>query len=341
MATLHDISKRAGVSYETVSRVLNRGEVGTRSDAVRRAKRIQRIASELGYRPNSSARAMREGRTHSIGLLLASQNAHAAVASTTLFPILNALMQHGQRLVVGQLTDELLSSDDQLPQVLSEWTVDGLLIGYTHHLPSHMMRIIKQHRVPAVWLNNKLDADCVYPDDFGAAREATEQLLQRGHQRILYIGHTQHHYSTQERRDGYQSAMTQAGLTPHLIESSATEEDALGLEEQVRQILYAPDRPTAIVTYSSPLAMSAYLAARSLGLRVPDDLSYVTFDHRASTPWGVKFTWMKVPVEQVGEMAVERVMHLIDSPHGEMHPEAQPIPMKFCPGQTIAPVPKP
>src|SRR4029453_19044681 len=105
------------------------------------------------------------------------------------------------------------------------------IVNYTHEILPGMLEVIRAHHTPAVWLNAKLAEDCVYPDAFGAARNATADLIGLGHRRIAFVkliapwlspGATveqtlaRMHYSIAARRDGYLTAMREAGLAPQV-----------------------------------------------------------------------------------------------------------------------------
>src|SRR3954469_6406342 len=227
--TIKEIARRTGLSIPTVGNVL--GRAASRYSAETR-QRVLKAASDLGYKPNASARAMRQGRFGCAALVLSrsKQQTHSHIPAGLLDGLDDALAQHGMHLTVSRLTDEELASDNFLPKVLRESMADGMIVNYTHEIPQGMLDLIHAHHAPAVWLNAKLSEDCIYPDDFAAARSATQHLLRLGHRRISLLhfissgvfptsfeqARPRFHYSVADRADGYASVMRQAGLTPRI-----------------------------------------------------------------------------------------------------------------------------
>ncbi len=314
--TITDIAREVGVSFQVVSKVLNGGKSGSQASE-KTAQRIREAADRMGYRVNTAARAMSTGKLRSVGLVLSSEYSFSSLVSGHLQGLYGALEKHNLQLSVHVLPDKRLVSDDELPRLLREHTVDGLLINYTHRRPPALDQLIDKHHLPAVQMNVKSASDCVYPDDLNAGVAATRHLIDMGHRRIGYLsfiwGSTkqQHHYSVHDRCEGYRQAMLAAGLEPDVFEYA---QEALGSKtvELAREWLDRPDRPTAIVTYCYPHAVSAEMAAISLGMTLPDDLSVVSFDdqkgHQAGGP--TLTVWM-IPVRETvigaAEMLVQRM----------------------------------
>src|SRR5689334_6241280 len=183
----------------------------------------------MGYKPNSSARAMRNGRIDCAALVLS--RSHPQVLSHIPVGLLDGLddelAHHNMHLTVSRLTDEQLSRDDFLPKVLREYMADGMIVNYTHEIPPRMLELIHAHHTPAVWVNAKLKSDCVHPDDLAAADAATRALIEQGHRRIAMLhliepgvferlsfeqARPRFHYSVADRAEGYARAMHAAGL---------------------------------------------------------------------------------------------------------------------------------
>src|SRR4051794_33407113 len=183
--TIKEIARRTGLSIPTVGNVLGRSASRYSADTRRR---VLEACQELGYKPNASARAMRQGRFGCAALVLSrNKQSHSHIPNGLLDGLDDALAQHDMHLTVSRLTDEELTRGDFLPKVLRESMADGMIVNYTHEIPQAMLDLIHAHHAPAVWLNAKLKEDCVYPDDFGAAKAATEHLLALGHRRIAFL----------------------------------------------------------------------------------------------------------------------------------------------------------
>lgn len=332
--TIKEIALRTGLSIPTVGNVLGRA-ASRYSPATR--KRVMQAAEELGYKPNSSARAMRQGRFGCAALVLSRsrQSTHSYIPPNLLDGLDDELGLHNMHLTVSRLTDEELTQTDFIPKVLREHLADGMIVNYTHEIPPNMLQLIRSHHTPAVWLNAKLDGDCVYPDDFSAARRATEELISRGHKRIAFVhlvspGHWQGdlsvnrsrlHYSAGDRAEGYACAMRSAGLSPQVL----SHERFVHETEQMkvcRALLSGENRPTAVLAYSEGEGQAAITAAISLGLIVPRDLSVLAFAAFQYYVGGHHVSVASVPSAEMGRRAVRMLLQKLKQPDVLCKPES-------------------
>src|SRR6185295_16580276 len=181
--TIKEIAERSGLSVPTVSQVLNNKGHRYRSET---CKRVLKAVRELGYRPNSSARAIRMGRFNCVALLLSTERHKSFLPNELLRGIHDGVAEHDYHMSLTVLPDDKLTSQGFVPKILRQWMADGLLINYHVDVPQRMIELIHEHGIPSVWINTKQKSDCAFPDDLGASREATEKLLALGHRRIFY-----------------------------------------------------------------------------------------------------------------------------------------------------------
>lgn len=338
-ATISDIAKEAGVSDMTVSNVL--GNRGRFAEGTRR--RVLDIASQLGYRPNASARAVRHGRFGCAALVLSTaEQGRSVLPDGMLLGITETLEAHEMHLSVACLPDVQLTDERFLPKLLREWLSDGLLINYNRRVPGRMLELMQRYRIPAVWLNRKGERNCAYPDDFGAGRRAAEMLLELGHRRLAYVGFTsvredeEPHYSVVDRPAGFVEAMREAGLPePRVIDAPQLRREKAGQRTDLLADLFRKaDRPTGIVAYSTTDAFNIVRAAERLGLSIPRDLSLVLFGGPAPYT-GQQTDALNVPTKQVGAAAVEMLLYRIEHPTETI--ASQAIAFDYRPGTTTAP----
>lgn len=337
--TSADVAKRVGVSRPTVSAVFGaRG--GTRVSQDLR-QRILDAANRMGYRTNTAARAMRRGRFGAIGVVQATESNRGNLSRTALYAIQTRAVEHDMHLTMGMVPDENLSDPAGLPKVLREWCVDGLLISYTSEIPALMNAHIERHCVPAIWMNIKNEQDCVYLDDFGGSRGATDILLELGHRRIAYYGPQpspgwHQHYSVTDRFEGYAVAMKRAGFKPAPLFQQAIRVNDLPVPgesvERLVQHVRSPDRPTAIVVTAE--AADVLCAARLAGLSVPRDLSLVVLTEGIHTVLGVKPTQMRLHTFGMGYRAFDQLVKKVQRPRQPLDPVA--VYCTFDRGQTLA-----
>lgn len=321
--TIRQIAEESGLSLQTVSQILNdRG--GMYKEDTR--ERVLSIARELGYRPNSSARAMRSGRFGAVSLLLSQDGARSLLPAGLLDGILDGVSEANLSLTIARLPEETLVNTEALPRVLRELSVDGLLIKYDSAIPEPMRAFIAGSGFPAIWINSKQPADCIYPDDYDAARRATEHLIAQGHERIAHVDWLRpDHYSREDRMGGYLDAMAQAGKPSCVLQEWPDLTDAASIRRSCGWLLEA-DRPTGVLTYSGEVAVALYHIATVLGLSVPGDLSLLTFTDSASNPIGPPFATLRLPQREIGKEAVQMLIEKIEMP-SLIHP---PRPM-VCP----------
>lgn len=345
MPTMQDIADRVGVHRATVSNVLNGKLRAERSDAARRATEIRRVAVEMGYRPSVAARATRTGRTGFIGMLRSPSMGCSVLDLAFDRGVEQSLHVHGLCLV-RDIIDDI--SEDQRgvlpPRIVRENMVDGLLINYAFGVPPAVRVLLDRCRVPAVWINRKRESNCVRPNDEGAAVEATRYLLSQGHRRITYVDGSVFgvsadrdvHYSMGERRAGYEQVMRQAGLTPDFYEVPACEDEGLlmgRLLTELTAMLRRDDLPTAVLCGNGS-GRVMLLAAAHAGLRVPEDLSVMTFDNDAGAISSIAVDHVLVPYFAMGRAAVEEVCALIAQPDQPRRPVV--LPFEFLRAGTVA-----
>ncbi|WP_428387656.1 LacI family DNA-binding transcriptional regulator [Mucisphaera sp.] len=337
--TIAEIAKKAGVSAGTVSRVLNGKNKENRPAIAKRSEQIRRIAQEIGYRPNQAARTMRQGRFGCVGFLSCSDPTADYFEVALLHGIQRGLAETGNRLLMCELPMASFEDSSTIPQVLDEYSVDGLLIEFMYDMPEETLARINQLSIPYVWLNAKKAHNCVYPNDFAGGRLAAKHLLELGHTRIAYVSFHEAdgyiHYSVHDRADGFSTAMQDAGLEPLRTVITGGFVHGLGLE-QARALLDSPDRPTAVICYERHETVAMWSAAMSLGIRIPEDLSLICFgSDMMRNHTGLPVTTLITPFAEVGEAAVEVLMAEILA--GEPVPATRAIPYVIAPSRSCAP----
>ena len=328
MVTTTQIAKVAKVSVPVVSKVLNGGS--RNNSRVSEAKRLHvlQVAEQLGYRPNTAAHSVRRGRFNAIGLLMSEHPSQSTVFGEMLRGIHEGLDAAGYHLTVNFIEDRRLASEDGLPKVLGQAMVDGMILNYTHGAPPAMVEMLRRHKLPTVWLNAKRERNCVYVDDFAAARDATRRLLGLGHQRIMYADFTgrlesadEVHYSRIDRRAGYEAAMREADHEPLSQIAQERGEDAVALYVG---LLRSPHAPTAVVTYGPPEASAFSHAAYACGLALGRELRIATFAPHLQ-PAGPSVDYHLLPERELGHAAAEALLRLIRSGGEPLEPIAVPL----------------
>ncbi|GBR52870.1 transcriptional regulator [Neokomagataea thailandica NBRC 106555] len=293
--TLKDVAARLGVSHTTVSNAYIRPN--QLSAALR--ERIFSVALELGYTgPDPAAKQLATGRAGAIGFLFSEELPYAFTD-----PAIVSVLQGVAESCTRRASDlALISTGDNLrdreaPVSLGHAAVDGYIL-YSMAPDNRCAIMAQQQNVPLIVIDQpRLDnVSFVGIDDCAAAGQAAQNLLDLGHRRfgILSLKTAHDDYSgplTPQRRaniahstiamrlEGYRSTLQAAGIDPDRVpcwEISVNSEEAGA--EGARQLLAAPERPTAILAMSDRVAIGAMQAVRDAKLRIPEDISVFGFD---------------------------------------------------------------
>ena len=271
---LRDVAERAGVSVKTVSNVVH-GYVHV-SPAMR--TRVQAALDELGYRPNISARHLRQGRTGLVALAVPELDFpyFAALANV----LVHAAEQRGWTVLIEQTSGEAERERAVLEGIRS-LRVDGIIFSPIASLSEELESRVDS--TPLVLLGERaVDAPVhhVSVDNVAASREATEHLLSTGARRVAVIGHEPHLRGTGTYRlEGYLQALAAAGLPRD--DALLAQTDGYHREQgaaAMRALLALPAPPDAVFAFNDLLALGALREAIDEGVRVPQDLRVIGFD---------------------------------------------------------------
>ncbi len=317
MVTIKDIAQRTGVAPNTVSRALRGLELGVRSDAVKRAEEIRRVAQEMGYRRNANARAARTGQTDAIALAYRREH-EPFMPLTFLRKLACATAEREISLHLAALPETL--EGETLPRIIRELIVDALIID---ELPSDnwLHSTLREFQIPAIWMNQKLESDCVYPADFEACAGLVHKLAALGHRRIAYIA-TEYHFSSHERTAGYRKAMADAGLPERIVHKR----DLHDSREPILGALLTDNPITALISNDHHVALDFMAIAYARGLEVPQDVSVVTIGASLRIAFmGRRVDSLLFPQEAIGEALVEEALAKREAPAVPRKPVVVPM----------------
>ncbi|MET9775718.1 LacI family DNA-binding transcriptional regulator [Streptomyces sp. NPDC006367] len=306
--TLEEVAARAGVGRGTVSRVIN-GSPRV-SDATRAA--VEAAVAELGYVPNTAARALAANRTDAIALVVPEPETRFFAE-----PYFSDML----RGVGAEITDtemQLLlifaGSDRErrrLAQYLAAHRVDGVLL-VSVHADDPLPDMLTQLEIPAVISGPRSAAETlpsVDSDNYGGARSAVEHLLSRGRRRIAHITGHLDVYGAQRRADGYRDALRDGGLgeAGELIEPGDFTEEG-GRRAMTELLRRRPDLD-AVFAASDVTAAGARQALREAGRRIPDDVALVGYDDSAiARHLDPPLTSVRQPIEEMGRAMIDLLL---------------------------------
>jgi DNA-binding LacI/PurR family transcriptional regulator len=274
--TIRDVAQRAGVSKGAVSFALN-GRPGV-ADETR--ERILRIAEELGWRPNASARALSQRRALAVGLVLArppAQIGNDPYFGQLLAGMEEVLAEQGYALimsVVGDAEAEITTYE----RLVSDQRIGGVVLT-DPRADDPRYPLLAELDIPAVVVGDPVWA-CPYPyvaaDERPVVLEAVRHLIDLGHRRIGHVSGPLNVAHAYVREQAWREAMSDAGL--ECCDSIDGGFSAHGGTKATLRLLDAVNPPTAIVYASDLMAIAGIGVARERGLRVPGDLSVIGYD---------------------------------------------------------------
>lgn len=330
--TLRDVARAAGVSQSTTSRALS-GQ-GYVAAAVR--DRVRAAAEELGYVPHVVARGLRQQVSRSIGVLVSDlrNGFYADLAAG----VASRAGAHGYTMM---LVDDRGSGDDELGAARAFVATRAAGVILTP-VSAEVSAYLLAQQVPLVEVDRQFlggSCDAVLVDHRSVAFRVTEQLLALGHRRIALLMKETEWTTGAARSRGYHDALAAAGVPNDPDPLVAVGGAAGEARSATLELLSRPERPTAVIAADQVRAEGMWRAVVDLGLRVPEDLSVVSFD---DAPWmslvqpGV--TAVSQDVVALGSAAVERLLDRIARP--EEPPRTVVLAAQICPrGSTAGPGP--
>jgi len=307
MATIREVAESAGVSYATVSHVIN----NTRLVSQETRERVVAAMAALNYRPNALARSLRQGKTNTIGLVLPdSANPFFAEISRS---IEDEAFKKGYSVF---LCNTELDTQRELfyVDVLSKKQVDGIIFVATGDQADSLDFLLRQN-MPVVMIDRdvpKVEVDAVLTDNQLGGFLATHHLIELGHKRIACIAGPSSITPSAERIIGYRRALEQAGLSYDENLIVRGDYHAQSGMEITHSILRMNPRPTAIFALNDLMALGALRAAAETNYSVPRDLAVVGYDNlelaRFTNP---PLTTIAQPKKEIGAQAVNLLVDRI------------------------------
>lgn len=312
--TIADVAKLAGVGKVTVSYVLN-GQAETARISKSTVAKVQKAAADLQYRPNALARMLVRKKADAIGVVFQYGDYFGSQSS-----FINEVLRSVCQSCVDQGVDVMLhtkAANDpcQEANALSDGRVDSVIVIRDEHDPVH--ELLLERNFPAVLFFCRSDdprAAFVACDNYNGGRSATNHLLSLGHSRIAMVRGGLGSVDSNDRFNGYRSAMEAAGIgvdPRYVVPFHAPGGNA----EAFLQMMQLSDRPTAIFAWSDDTAIECIRLLSQIGLSVPEDVSVVGFD---GTPAGERstpsLTTVRQPIEEITVAAVTMAVQLALAP---------------------------
>lgn len=311
--TLADVAARAEVSVATASKVIN----GRRDVAAGTRERVARAVKSLGYLA-PSARGKAE---HAPQVLVLADRIQTMYTATLVDGMIAACRDLGADVVVRFGFDPHtahLAYEEALPPGcigIVAITYGMRTIGLLGVEPSMPVVVIDPSETqPPGWMT-------IAGTNWAGAKAATEHLIALGHRRIGWVGGPLESAASSDRLDGYHAALQKAGIP---IDESLETNGQFTVEfgrSGATALLAGADRPTALVAANDEIAIGAIEAARSLGMRVPEELSVTGYDGIPQASWtSPRLTTVHQPLADMGRLAIRMIVETArgtppESPH--------------------------
>lgn len=312
--TLADVAELAGVSAQTVSRVVNNHPYV--SDGTRR--RVQEAIDRLGYRPNRAARSLATQRSSMLGIISFGSSHYGPAQMVNQIEEAARAQGYGVTLkaIASMTPHDLRRAIDDL----GDRAVDGLVfitpvVGVSHAALAQVCG-----GVPYVQIDTEASArvPSVSIDQQVGGRLAAQHLLELGHTRIASINGPLEWYGAQARCAGWKAALAAAGLTVGPI--AAGDWSARSGYEAAHRLLKTGIAFSALLVANDQMALGAIRALRDSGLRVPEDVSIVGFDNIPEAAYfDPPLTTVHQDFAALGEQSVEYLVALINNPNTPPH----------------------
>lgn len=344
--TIRHVAADAGVSLQTVSRVIN-NEPNVRPEM---RARVQGAIDRLGYVPSIAAQRMSGSRSY---LILAINDRDRTIADwraregrdwidQMLLGGMLTCAEHGYRMIFELVDTHSDHVERELSATIAALQPDGVLLTPPHSDNPLIVGFLAERGLPFARIGS-LGAGggiALTMDDDGAAALATRHLIGLGHSRIALISGPEEYHLSQWRVDGWRAAMAEAGLSTEGLLLPGDFSFASG-EDAARDLLDSAHRPTAIIASNDQMTLGALEVARSRGIEVPRELSLISFDNtpivRFSQP---PLTAIEQPIAATVARAVELLIEARGDGKGSSTDEPVVIPATLVERDLTAPPPR-
>lgn len=327
--TIKDVAVAAGVSHQTVSRVMN-----DRPDVAKETRRrVLQVIEELDYLPSAIARSLSRQHSQTLGVVTAGLK-YIGPSRT-----LNGITEQAEELGYGLLLKELPSfnTNDNKPilNFLISRQVDGIIwavaeIGKNHE---QLQQLHKEISIPMVFLtmSTREDMFIVAVDNYLGGWKATEHLLEQGCRNIGHVSGPLSWWESRQRKSGWHDALLEAGIPAEEHHSEEGDWSSASGQHAMAQILKNFPQMDAIFIANDQMALGALQLVCQNEIKVPDDIAVVGFDNLPESQYfWPPLTTVRQNLRQLGSTAVSELVRIIDANRMD-HEVLQPQVVTLCP----------
>lgn len=309
--TVKDVAKKAGVATSTVSRVINDHP----SISEETKKKVRKVMDELGYTPNLAARNLGRQISSAIGVVLPPLDSKERIGNPfhleTIETINDEARNYGMSVAIASARDfdTLLENVQRMHR---QKQVDGFILTYSDK-DDPIIRYLLEEAVPFALIGQPYieEEKTIYVDNDNQllGKQATEYLIEEGHEQILFASNITHENLYYERFFGYQKALMMANLPVHSAATFESPDDYVRFKETL-----ANTKATAIVVLDDLFAVRIMQLVNLYGYRVPEDISIISFNNSIfATLIHPYLTSIDIDVPSLGKIATQRLMDQLNN----------------------------
>jgi LacI family transcriptional regulator len=310
--TIKDVAEAAGVSTQTVSRVMNKNSYV--SDETR--QRVEAVVAQLGYRPSTLARSLIQQRSYTLGVVTFGLK-HIG-PSRTLNGIADKADELGYMLLMKELDNFNTNRMDDVIDSLLARQVDGILWAAPEIEDNHAWVDAGLEKIPVptifIAMQPRSGISSVATDNYQGAVMATQHLLDYGRKKIGHISGPLGWWEAQERKRGWRETLDNAGIDASEKHCAEGNWSSASSEQAILQLFESYQDMDAIFVANDQMALSVLREALRRGISIPDKLAVVGFDNIPESAYFYpSLTTVSQDLQLLGEQAVQNIVKMIQS----------------------------
>ncbi len=330
--TIRELSKKCGLSISTVSKALNGySDISKATRAM-----VGQIAKEMGYFPNTHARALKTKRTYNLGVLFVDDT-QSGLTHSYFSTVLEAFKSEAERsgYDITFISHNFGSNHMTYLEHCSSREVDGVCIACVDFLGPEIAALVNSD-LQVITIDHLFsNRSCIQSNNLDGMRQLVEYVYEMGHRKVAYV-HGTKSAVTDVRLGSFSRTADELGLrVPECYLQDCIYNNPSSVYQATHRLLEMPDRPTCILVSDDYAALGALEAAADMGLKVPEDVSIAGYDGIGMMQlMRPRLTTIQQDSIRIGTEAAKRLVELIENPKTTL-PEIAVIPCTLLEGETI------
>ena len=306
-----DIANKLNISKTTVSFILN-GRAKEKRISEELVEKVLKFVEEVGYKPNSLAKSLRTGKSNIIGLMVENISDH--FFSNIARFIEDRAYKNGYKIIYCSTDNDATKTKDMIA-MFRDRHVDGYIIAPPVGVEEDNSELIKDD-LPVVLFDRyypTLESSYVVIDNLYATYNATQYFIDQGYKNIAFITFASHQTQMQARMDGYEKALKENGLKPH-VKEVVFNRDAKYIIEPITDFL-KDQKFDAILFATNRIGVCGLKVMNNLGIKVPEDIAVISFDdYDVFELYTPSITAIAQPIEEIADNVISLLLNKLNTP---------------------------